>query len=100
MCGIITFRQDHVAQAQSVEVEYEDDDRIQVARMGAVWVDAGSAVEFNGLVVQDRSDWQWDALTVPAAFGDLVDFPIYNASFQITAANQMMAARIGYGRVK
>ena len=101
-CGIITFR-DHVSQAQSTDVEYEDDEQVQVLRMGAVYVTAGAAVEYNALITQsviNSPDWQWDPLTVPANFGALVDFPIYCASTDVAAAGAVMVARIGYGRVK
>ena len=100
VCGILGFRQDHIGVAGSAVVEYEDEDQVQVIRVGSVWVTAGSAIEYNGLIAWDRADYKWDALTAPAAFANLVDFPIYCADRNASADNAITQARIGYGRIK
>lgn len=98
VCGILGYRQDHVASTTHV-VEYEDNDAIQVIRVGSVWVTAGSAVEYDDLIAWDTADYKWDVLTKPAAFANLVEHPIYCATFGTIADNDVVIARVGFGRV-
>ena len=98
VCGILGYRQDHVASTTHV-VEYEDNDAIQVIRVGAVWVTAGSAVEYDDLVAWDRTDYKWDVLTKPTAVNEMPEHPIYSADFETIADTNVFIARIGFGRV-
>ena len=97
VCGILSYRQDTVADADS-KVKFDDGDEVEVAVLGGFWVTAGSAVEYNQLLAWDRADYLWDTLTKPAAFADLVTNPIVCVSRHGVAANGLAIARIGYGR--
>ena len=98
VCGILGYRQDHVASPTHV-VEYEDNDAIQVIRVGSVWVTAGEDVEYDDLLTWDRTAFKWDVLTKPAAFANLVEHPIYSASAGTIGDDAVLIARIGFGRV-
>ena len=97
--GILSHRQDAVANDSGV-VEFEDEAEIEVVTMGVVWLTAGSAIEYGALIAWDRSDYAWDALTTPAAFANLVDYPISCFERGGASANDIFKAAIGYGRVK
>ena len=98
--GILSYRQDAVARADSF-VEFADEADIEVITMGVVWVVAGSAINYGALVGWNLTDFKWDALTTPAAFANLVDYPV--SCFQRGGASadlDIVKAAIGYGRVK
>ena len=53
VCGILSYRQDTVADSDSI-VRFVDGDEIEVAVLGGFWVTAGSAVEYNQLLTWDQ----------------------------------------------
>lgn len=97
--GILSYRQDEVANASNV-VEFDDNDEIEVITMGVVWLRAGSAIDYGSLISWDTTDFMWDALTTPSDFASLVDYPISCFNRGGAAANAVFKGAIGYGRVK
>ena len=118
VCGLLTYRKDQVASSTSV-VEYSDGDEIEVAKLGAYWVKAGSAMEYEDRIAWDVADYQWDpdpitdfvadgsdltttqalANNIKAILNEVGRYPIVCVSRLPVAASGIAKARIGYGRV-
>ena len=60
VCGILSYRQDQVANADSI-VEFLDGAEVQIGDFGTFWVVAGGAVEYGQIISWDRADFKWDA---------------------------------------
>ena len=80
-------------------IEYNDGDIVKVAVMGTFFLLVGAAVEYGNLLTYNRTDRDWDVLTKPAAFANLVDVPVTCVSRSPVASGGIAEARIGYGRV-
>ena len=99
VAGILTYRADTVANASSI-LEFGDGDQIEVMTMGVIWLLAGGGITRDDLVQWDvATPFDWNVLTRPAAFANLVDLPIHSVNRQDAAAADLFKAAIGYGRV-
>lgn len=98
VCGILSYRADTVANAASI-LEYGDGDEVEIGVFGTFWVPAGSAVEYGQMISWDRTDFQWDADARVTAIASILPNPIVCVSRKAGAADDMVQARIGYGRV-
>ena len=97
--GILSYRKDQVANANSI-VEYADGDECEVGIFGGFWVKAGEALEYGNLLSWSRTAFDWEVLTAPANFAALVNYPIACVSRKAVADGGIAIARLGYGRIK
>ena len=113
VCGILGYRMDTVATEDDI-VEYSDNDEIQFFVMGAVWIRAGTAMEYGDLLEWQTDDRRWDVVnrtpvaganiaavitSVNAALNELGRYPIVCVSRDPVAAGGLAMAQIRYGRV-
>ena len=104
VCGILSYRQDTVANDDDI-VEFKNDDEVQVGVFGTFWVVAGSAMEYGQAIGWNRTDFEWDPLSTTAATtvaelnARLRYVNITCVSRQAVAADGLAMARIGYGRI-
>lgn len=99
VCGILSYRADQVARSTSI-LEFNNGDEIEVGVFGTFWVKAKSAIEYDDLIAWDVATFDWASLAAPAAFANLVNYPITCVSRLAVAANGIAQARVGFGRIK
>lgn len=116
--GILSYDLGTVQQSQTLPsnansdmfIEFENNSRIKVLVMGTIYVVAGSALEYDDLLVWDTTDFQWDVraqataagntqANINTALADLRQKPIVCVSRQAVASGELAEAQIGYGRV-
>ena len=108
--GILTYRKDQVANADTI-TEFSNDDEVQIAVHGTFWVTAGGTVRYGDLLRWQTDDYKWDLHAVPSVSGAqsaatinalltaIGAYPIVCVSRFEAADGDVIQARIGYGRV-
>ena len=104
--GIVTYYEGVVAGSLSSTpsganspqfIEYADGQNMPVVVMGTVWTLAGGAIEYSNLVRWNITNFDFEALTTPASFADMLWRPIECVSIVVADTN-IFESRIGFGR--
>ena len=66
--------------------------------MGSIWVTAGAAAEYDQ-IISFQTDGKWDGVARVTDIANIVSKPVISGSRFTAADNDMIEARIGYGRV-
>ena len=95
--GVLTYRQDDVARADS-RLLFADGDQVFVMLMGVIWVVAGGGVEQDDQIAYQNGDSKYNSVTRVTAIASLYQKPFvcYSAS---GVDNAIVKAAIGFGRV-
>ena len=99
VAGILSYRADAVQNASSI-LEFADNAEIEVATMGFWWAVAGSAIEYDSIVIWNRADFKFDTNARQTAVASIIQYPmVCKQRGGVSADGDLFKLAVGIGRV-